>query len=337
MVVMASITRTAAYREADRRRRIGGPAATFVLFVATVFVIAMVGLRLLGIDGDQYLVIALAGTPYVAGGGIVLVLLAALLRRWAFAVVALAFTACLIAAVAPRAFSAARPFGVGPAVRVMSLDLGQGHATAASVVSLVRDQHVDVLSLQELTPESAAALNAAGLNSLLPNQIFQPGTGPTGSGLASSYPLRQTQIAGAATFGEVSGVVSLSQNRSVEVLSVHVLPPTDGASTDTWKRELAGLPDTGGNVPRVLAGDFNATVDHAGLRSHLTAGYVDAASQTGAGLVPTWPANTRWPELLPTDHVLVDNRCPVDTFSTFTVPGTDHQAVLTQFVATLSS
>ena len=341
MGCVASTVRTRATRRLpayldENRRKVGGTPLTFFLSLLTAAVIAMVALRLLGIDGDHVMVVLLAGTPYAAGGGALLVLFAMLFRRWAVAVVALAFTACLFAAVAPRAFTAPRSIGVGPAVRVLSLDLTQGKADAATVVSLIRDQHVDVVAFQELTPESVAALNAAGLQAEMPNQLFQPGVGPTGSGIASRYPLQAVPTETPTTFPQVTALVSFSQGRVVQVQSVHVRPPTDDNTTDTWKRELDALPDAvTGAPPMVLAGDFNATVDHAGLRAEMVSGFVDAASQAGAGLQPTWPTDGQLPVLLPIDHVLVDKRCPVDTFATFDVPGGDHRAVLTQFVASV--
>ena len=41
---------------------------------------------------------------------------------------------------------------------------------------------------------------------------------------------------------------------------------------------------------QILAGDFNATLDHAEFRALLDRGYVDAADAVGDGLTPTWPA-----------------------------------------------
>ena len=41
---------------------------------------------------------------------------------------------------------------------------------------------------------------------------------------------------------------------------------------------------------RILAGDFNATLDHPELRAVLDRGYVDAADAASGGLKPTWPA-----------------------------------------------
>lgn len=335
---VASSVRTRAPRRApayldEGRRRVGGTPLTFLLCLLTAAVIAMVALRLLGIDGDHVMVVLLAGTPFAAGGGALLVLFSMLFRRWAVAAVALAFTACLVAAIAPRSFTAPRSLGTGPTVRVLSVDLAQGRANAASVVALIRDQHVDVVAFQELTPSSATALNAAGLSAELPSQLFAPGDGPTGSGLASRYSLQSVTIDPPTTFPQVSARVSLPQQRTVQIESVHVRPPTDDNTTDTWKRELDALPDpVDGTPPMVLAGDFNATVDHAGLRSALVSGYTDAASQVGQGLQPTWPTDGSLPPLLPIDHVLVDKRCPVDSFATFAVPGGDHKAVLTQFV-----
>jgi endonuclease/exonuclease/phosphatase family metal-dependent hydrolase len=75
----------------------------------------------------------------------------------------------------------------------------------------------------------------------------------------------------------------------------------------------------------VLAGDFNATFDHAAFRGVLDHGYTDAAEQTGRGLTPTWAG---WGPPITIDHVLVDNRCAVRDYSVLDLPGSDHNAVL---------
>ena len=63
---------------------------------------------------------------------------------------------------------------------------------------------------------------------------------------------------------------------------------------------------------RILAGDFNATLDHALLRRLLATGYVDAADRAGEGLVGTWGPydGDRIPPVV-IDHVLVDRRIGV--------------------------
>jgi endonuclease/exonuclease/phosphatase family metal-dependent hydrolase len=76
----------------------------------------------------------------------------------------------------------------------------------------------------------------------------------------------------------------------------------------------------------VLAGDFNATLDHAAFRRVLRLGYADAAQQTGNALDPTWGLPGRR-ALFPLDHVLVSGGCAVRAFSVRAIPRSDHRAV----------
>jgi endonuclease/exonuclease/phosphatase (EEP) superfamily protein YafD len=82
----------------------------------------------------------------------------------------------------------------------------------------------------------------------------------------------------------------------------------------------------------VLAGDFNATADHARFRRVLRPGHVDAAARVGRGLIPTWgPEPWGRPALLTLDHVLVDPGCTVLAVSVHRLPGSDHRAVYAEF------
>jgi endonuclease/exonuclease/phosphatase (EEP) superfamily protein YafD len=76
----------------------------------------------------------------------------------------------------------------------------------------------------------------------------------------------------------------------------------------------------------VLAGDFNATLDHVQFRRLLRTGHVDAAGQVGKGLVPTWGPVGRL-AVLAIDHVVVDPGCAVLAASVHNLPGSDHRAV----------
>ena len=90
------------------------------------------------------------------------------------------------------------------------------------------------------------------------------------------------------------------------------LPPaTSPSAVRAWTGDLAALPDPEPGVLRVLAGDFNATFDHAAFRAVLRRGYVDAARAVGGALAWTWrPLRLRFPRLA-LDHVLVDPRITV--------------------------
>lgn len=319
--------------DTEVRRRAGGGLTSFLLVVLALGFVAAALLRLLGIDGTKHMIAVTALTPYTTVAGVLLGATALVLRRWAVGLVVSLLAVVLLAAVTPRMFPDSRPIGVGTDVRVMSLNLLVGQADAKSVVDAVRDERVDVLSLLELTPDAVAALDRAGLDAMLPHRVFQPEDDGFGSGLASRYPLTERSLTPPSTFRQPAALVDLPGRGDIEVVAVHTRPPVVTAGPESWQRELAGLPPRRiDGPPRVLAGDFNATLDHVGLRRLLNNGYEDAADQVGAGLAPTWPAGELWPPPVAIDHVLVDRRCPVDTFGVVDIVGSDHRAVVTQFV-----
>ena len=67
------------------------------------------------------------------------------------------------------------------------------------------------------------------------------------------------------------------------------------AAVRHWTGDLAALPAPAPDVLRVLAGDFNATFDHAALRAVLGLGYDDAARAGGGGHGPGGRSGCRSP------------------------------------------
>lgn len=296
--------------------------------MAAVFV-AFAAWRLLGIDGNRLTACGLVITPYAVVGGGVPVALGWALGHWWIGGIVLASTAALAAGVLPRAIPSARPPKEGRELRVMASNLYFGRGDVKTVVELVREHQVDLLSLLELTEEAAEEFARAGLFDLLPYRVLMPADGGSGSGIASRYPLTELTLAGTSRHAQPSARIDLG-GVVVDAVAVHPIPPT--MSSTVWKAELAGLPGPVADGPvRVLAGDFNATADHAAFRRLLRAGYVDAADQVGAGLVPTWPSGVFGPPVA-LDHVLVDARAGVTTFHVFKVPGSDHKAVYAELV-----
>ncbi|GAB3495061.1 endonuclease/exonuclease/phosphatase (EEP) superfamily protein YafD [Amycolatopsis cihanbeyliensis] len=285
----------------------------------------LAGFRVLGVDGGKHTASALALLPYAALAGFVLGGLALLLRRWWTGAVVLALAAGLLVSLLPRLTPAAQPVAAGPTLRVLAVNLYYGHADAERLVELVRAHEVDVLNLLELTPEAVPRLAEAGLFTPLPYRVLRPGRSGAGSGLVSRHPLRRLGLARPALLAQPSARVSLPGGRGVEVVAVHPVPPT--YSYPDWRDALAGLPATDPRgTARILAGDFNATLDHAAFRRVLGEGYRDAGEETGSGLTPTWPEGL-FPPPVTIDHVLVDQRLAVRDYRVFDVPGTDHDAV----------
>jgi endonuclease/exonuclease/phosphatase family metal-dependent hydrolase len=123
-----------------------------------------------------------------------------------------------------------------------------------------------------------------------------------------------------------TALAELPNGYAVELICVHPVTPTlNRGGSAAWRGELALLPPPG-ELPRVLAGDFNATLDHAAFREVLRLGYADAALHTGNALTPTWgPPGKNG--LFTLDHVLVDRSCAVLEYSVHALPGSDHQCV----------
>ena len=239
--------------------------------------------------------------------------------------------AALAAVVAPRAIPRRQPPADGPVLRVLTINLLEGRAAGGQLVELVRSTGADVLFLQELSEDAVSRLKQAGLSDLLPHEVTDIiGYRYRGSGIYARYPLRPGLTIGPSFASQPTARLDLPWGRSVQLVCVHPhppMPPWHAPAAPRWRFELAALPPPG-DVPVILAGDYNATLDHAQFRRLLRLGHVDAASQVGNGLVPTWgPEPDGRPALLPFDHVLIDPRCAVLATSTYELPDSDHRAL----------
>jgi endonuclease/exonuclease/phosphatase (EEP) superfamily protein YafD len=300
---------------------------TLVAVLVAVPWVAWAVVRGLGLDLDHPLTALVGLTPYAAATAPLPVVLALALRRRAVAVVAAAAAVVLVLAVAPRAIGGGGAEGAGgPSLTVMSVNLAVGNGAVAAVVREARRRRVDVLSLQEVSAETLAALDRAGGRALFPQRVTATAPGAGGEALLVRSGLEVGD-------GDREPWPAATLDGRVRVVAVHPRPPVSRAAHDEWRGLLRALPSTGPRgVPVVLAGDFNATLDHRELRRLLGRGYVDAADATGGGLAPTWPAGRGPPPFMAIDHVLADRRLGVRGFATFAIPGSDHRGVVARLV-----
>jgi endonuclease/exonuclease/phosphatase family metal-dependent hydrolase len=116
----------------------------------------------------------------------------------------------------------------------------------------------------------------------------------------------------------------------VTVESAHPLAPYSLEVLGDWRDDLAAEPRTDpAGTPRILLGDFNATLDHRALRELIKGGYRDAADAAGQGLIGSWGPYDGDP-LPPVtiDHVLADRRLGVGAVSVHDIPESDHRAII---------
>jgi endonuclease/exonuclease/phosphatase (EEP) superfamily protein YafD len=117
----------------------------------------------------------------------------------------------------------------------------------------------------------------------------------------------------------------------MRVAAFHSVAPVPGYVPD-WRSDLALLKQwCAGPTPAIVAGDFNATLDHSVLRAAIS-GCEDAAAQRGAGLVPTWGPTPRTRGLLgpQIDHVIANDGIAAETFEVHDITGSDHRAIVTR-------
>lgn len=277
---------------------------------------------------------AMAFTPYAAASSLVPLGVALARRSAAGSALAAVATGALGTAALGRRGTRPTPGGGRP-FRLGTVNLLHGRADAAGIVALVRDHDLDVLALQEVTPQAEARLRAAGIGALLPHDhvLHARAGNPPGAGGAvwSRHPV---MAAGAVPgcFDQPWARLAVPGGPDVEVTAVHSQPPVRWAAgtVAAWESDLLALPTPGRDVVRVLAGDFNATTDHAAFRRLLARGWVDAGRAAGQGLTTTWtPRRAPHPRLV-IDHVLIEERVGVRAVRVRRVAGSDHRAVLTE-------
>ncbi|MEW2161747.1 endonuclease/exonuclease/phosphatase family protein [Streptomyces sp. NPDC007084] len=258
-----------------------------------------------------------------------LALLLALLTRWrtglVWAVVALGFVAWYI-----------EPYGrtrapAGPALaelRVMTSNVEFGRGTG-SLIETVRRRAPDILFVEECEYGCSRALADAfgGSGGAYPYRAAVEGAGSDGSLVLSRFPLRPA--AGVHGTMGMPGAFADVRGHTVGLQLAHPMPPIPG-QVGVWRRELGALRHYAANSrgPTIVAGDFNASQDHAVFRRVLDTGLYDSARLAGSPRTPSWPARTT-PEFgAQIDHVLVSADFSARRTAFPRIDGTDHRALV---------
>ncbi|HET6626001.1 MAG TPA: endonuclease/exonuclease/phosphatase family protein [Nocardioidaceae bacterium] len=222
----------------------------------------------------------------------------------------------------------------GEVFTVMSSNLSFGDADPARVMSVALRNDADILVLTEITPTTLVRLRAAGLDQAFPFARGKAAPGVSGTMVFSTFRLSRAEPLD-TTFGGYRMTVALPGQERVRLIAVHPYPPTGDARD--WRADHAALrrAAVGAEAPTIIAGDLNATLDHAPLRELAGRGFADAAEQATSGWQPTWPAagerrvlGVPVPSLLAIDHVLVTDELVATQTQSVTIEGTDHRALV---------
>ncbi|MBP5892355.1 endonuclease/exonuclease/phosphatase family protein [Streptomyces scabiei] len=327
----------------SRRKRHRGKAALAALLLLGVTLVVLSRT----VDADAFTPVPqlLAFLPWLLAPTALALVLSLVARWWtglAWGVIVLAALAWYI-----------EPYGkatepTGPVlaeVRVMTSNVEFGQGTDA-LIKAVRRDHPDIVFVEECELTCSATLRdtfgylddrnggTGGTGGAKKKPVEYPyrqsieGYGPAGSVILSRYPL--TSAAPVPGSMGMPGAIADIEGRPVRLQLAHPMPPLPG-ELDTWRRELDALrawAAKDSKTPAILAGDFNASQDHAAFRAVLDTGLSDAARLTGQDRRPTWPSRTTPRFGAQIDHVLVSHA----DFSArgirfLKLSGTDHEAV----------
>ncbi len=308
------------------------------LAVALLVVLAAaVGLLpdLLGLDRHSPFAQLVAFRPALLAGLAVLAVVAtvvAVVRRrgWTLAggLLAVALAASLL--VLPRAVATGEVPEPGHPLTVLTVNTFEGEADVEAVAALVRSGRPDLIAITE-----SAGRFRDRLAPLLPDYRFAAsqdrGEDVHGVTAAAHTDLGEVavQVDRSTTFPSVE--LTGGGLGDLRFVTFHSVAPTR-EDLPGWRSDLTTLDRWCANRdigPAIVAGDFNATLDHSVFRAAIT-GCADAAERTGNGLTATWPSPwPRWvgPQI---DHVLVTGGITAEALSVHDIPGTDHRAVLTR-------
>ncbi|MFC5928772.1 endonuclease/exonuclease/phosphatase family protein [Cryobacterium melibiosiphilum] len=248
--------------------------------------------------------------------------------------------------------------GTANAVTVLSWNT-LGDAPGASVIAeLALAEGADVVTLPETTEETGVAIaelmRAAGRPMWVHTVAFDLVSKARSTTVLISPDLGDYTVTSAAGSGPPGNtnvlptvVATPTAATGPTIVAVHAVAPIRYEMSN-WRSDLDWLAEQcsgNGSTPAnvIMAGDFNATLDHMAGRAASTAESpaavlgecIDAASAVGSGAVGTWP--TRMPALLgsPIDHVMATPNWQVDdvrVIDSLDGAGSDHRPV----VATLS-
>ncbi|MFK4224664.1 endonuclease/exonuclease/phosphatase family protein [Streptomyces sp. NPDC019890] len=328
----SAISTSAPAAEPDVRPSGGRRAAAWLAGLLLLALSAVAACRAANTDGITPVTQLLAFLPWLlvpAGAALLLALLARWRTGMFWAVAVLAVTGWYV-----------RPYDTGltdeppgrvvAGLEVLTSNLEFGNATEG-LLATVRREQPDIVFVQECARACSDALAAKVSRTDYPYRNVVEGGAASGSAILSKYPLRAAP--GIESTLAMPGAVADVAGHPVNLQLVHPLPPFPGGVAD-WRRELGLVRTYAREVkgrPTLVAGDFNATQDHAAFRRILDAGGLrDSATLVGAAHTPSWPATVRRPLGTQIDHVLVSKDFSVRKARFLDLPATDHRSLLVE-------
>ena len=321
----------------DRRRsrsRARLPAVIGWLLVAPLSVCAAA--RAARLEESSSLLLLGAGlTPFLGPPALLAFGIGLWQHRRALTVVSVATAGILLFTALPGLGvpAGARPPAEGPAtLRVFSANVYDANPDVGRIAEEIEAAAPDLLALQEVNPDGAAALRRSGVLARFPYRRAETRGGASGIGLWSRFPLAEIQVHHVGGMPLIRATIILG-GRRLRFYTVHTVAPL-GDDRPRWRAQLRWIDEAlrREDGPLVVAGDFNATRYHRSFRRLLSDRLVDAHERRGRGWATTWPSGYWLPPLMRLDHVLVSPDIGVRSVLEGLGHGSDHRPIIAELV-----
>ena len=220
----------------------------------------------------------------------------------------------------------ALPEPTDSSIRVMTWNTSGDATEPGAVAQLAVAMQAGIVSLPETTPANGERIAVAMRDLGQPmwvHHVVNEQEGATWDARYTTllispdlgdYSVIESSRDGSSSTGVVPSAVAMPIDGSGPiVVAVHAVAPREDAM-DQWQEDLRWLGDQCADANVIMAGDFNATVDHMARlgEGDATLGRCrDAAVDSGNGAVGTW--STDYPRLMgaPIDHVMYSDHWEV--------------------------
>ncbi|MFI6285819.1 endonuclease/exonuclease/phosphatase family protein [Streptomyces sp. NPDC051018] len=322
----------AARPTAPVRRRGGRAAAVWLAVLLLIVPTAVVACRVADTDAVTPVPQLLAFLPWLllpAGAALLLTLLARWRAGLIWAAAVLGVTGWFV-----------RPYDTGLAddppgrvvadLEVLTSNVEFGNGTDGLIATIKREKP-DLVFVQECAAECSEGLASRIPRADYPYRNVVEGDLAYGSAILSKYPLRKAP--GIESTLAMPGSVTEIAGQEVHLQLAHPLPPIP-SGVDDWRRELGRMQEYAAEVKgsaAIVAGDFNASQDHAAFRRIMDAGALrDGAALGGASRTPSWPTSVGRPLGTQIDHVLISEQFSVTKARFLELADTDHRSLLVE-------
>jgi len=240
----------------------------------------------------------------------------------------------------------ALPEKTDDSIRVMTWNTAGDATSPESVAQIAVAMDADIVTLPETTLETGEQVAIAMRDLDHRMWVHHAEFGQDGWDARSTtilispdlgdYAVIESSVEGTTNTSTVPSAVAMPvDGEGPVVVAAHAVAPRR-AYMQHWRDDLQWLADQCGEGSVIMAGDFNATVDHMG-RLGVDGGTLgrchDAATDTGNGSVGTW--STDMPGLLgtPIDHVMASDEWKATgsiVLRSLDGSGSDHRPLIVQ-------